>query len=123
MILMAGMDLPLVIVREHIAASIDVVVQQVRLADGRRLITSVVEIVGMESGRIQLQELFRYESGPPQAFAGCGVIPEFFSACTDVSQRLGVAVFNQRTVLARQDGSGGYARGEEIGKGDCGEKR
>ncbi|MBN3270253.1 secretion protein [Bordetella bronchiseptica] len=62
MTLMAGLDLPLPVVREHIAASIDIVVQQARMADGRRIVTAIVEIAGMESGRIQTQELFRYDA-------------------------------------------------------------
>jgi pilus assembly protein CpaF len=78
MILMAGMDLPLAAVREHIAASINFIVQQARLSDGRRRITSIVEVTGMESGRIQTQELFRYMHVPAPAFSGCGVVPECF---------------------------------------------
>jgi pilus assembly protein CpaF len=78
MILMAGMDLPLAAVREHIAASINFIVQQSRLNDGRRRITSIVEVTGMESGRIQIQELFRYKHGPTPGFTGCGVVPECF---------------------------------------------
>ncbi|HLU19408.1 MAG TPA: ATPase, T2SS/T4P/T4SS family [Pusillimonas sp.] len=79
MILMAGMDLPLAAVREHIAASIDLIVQQVRSSDGRRYIDAIVEVCGMESGRIQLQPLFSYEAGPVPAFVGCGVMPDFFA--------------------------------------------
>ncbi|WP_454673550.1 ATPase, T2SS/T4P/T4SS family [Achromobacter pestifer] len=75
MILMAGLDLPLSAVREHIAASVDVVVQQARLADGRRVVTSIVEVAGMESGRIQLLELFRYDR--VAGFLGCGALPGF----------------------------------------------
>ncbi|PAX95324.1 type II secretion system protein, partial [Bordetella pertussis] len=60
--LMAELDLPLPVVREHIAASIDIIVQQARMADGRRIVTAIVEIAGMESGRIQTQELFRYDA-------------------------------------------------------------
>ena len=75
MVLMAGMDLPLTVVREHIGASIDIVVQLARLSDGSRVVTSVVEITGLESGRIQLQELFRYQKG--QGFLGCGLLPSF----------------------------------------------
>lgn len=78
MILMAGMDLPLAAVREHIASSINIIVQQMRLSTGQRLITAIVEVTGMESGRIQTQELFRYQPGPPAVFAGCGVLPECF---------------------------------------------
>ncbi|HYG43593.1 MAG TPA: ATPase, T2SS/T4P/T4SS family, partial [Bordetella sp.] len=75
MVLMAGMDLPLAVVREHIGASIDIIVQQTRLSDGRRVAASIVEITGLESGRIQLQELFRYQNG--QGFVGCGLLPSF----------------------------------------------
>jgi len=75
MVLMAGMDLPLGVVREHIGASIDIIVQQARLPDGRRVATSIVEITGLESGRIQLQELFRYQPGA--GFQGCGLLPSF----------------------------------------------
>ncbi|CAB3939546.1 ATPase, T2SS/T4P/T4SS family [Achromobacter insolitus] len=75
MILMAGLDLPLVAVREHIAASVDIVVQQARLSDGRRVVTSIAEVTGMESGRIQLQDLFRYDR--LRGFAGCGALPGF----------------------------------------------
>ncbi|WMD23013.1 ATPase, T2SS/T4P/T4SS family [Achromobacter seleniivolatilans] len=75
MILMAGLDLPLSAVREHIAASVNVVVQQARLADGRRLVTSIVEVAGMESGRIQLQDLFLYDR--KAGFTGCGALPGF----------------------------------------------
>lgn len=75
MVLMAGLDLPLAAVREQIASSIDIVVQQARLADGRRVVTSIVEITGMESGRIQMQELFRFER--PSSFIGGGTLPSF----------------------------------------------
>lgn len=75
MILMAGLDLPLSAVREHIAASVDVVVQQARLADGRRVVTSIVEVAGMESGRIQLQDLFGFDRS--HGFRGCGALPGF----------------------------------------------
>ena len=75
MVLMAGMDLPLSVVREHIGASIDIIVQQARMSDGRRLATSIVEITGMESGRIQLQELFRFHRA--SGFQACGLLPSF----------------------------------------------
>ncbi|HEY0295827.1 MAG TPA: ATPase, T2SS/T4P/T4SS family [Bordetella sp.] len=75
MTLMAGLDLPLAVVREHIASSVDIVVQQVRLADGRRVVTGIVEVTGMESGRIQLQDLFHYEHG--HGFVDSGMRPTF----------------------------------------------
>jgi pilus assembly protein CpaF len=63
MALMAGVELPLAAVREQIAAAVHIVVQQARLADGRRRITEIAEITGIESGRLLMQTLFRFESG------------------------------------------------------------
>ncbi|WP_237173065.1 ATPase, T2SS/T4P/T4SS family [Paracandidimonas lactea] len=99
MILMAGMDLPLLAVREHIAASIHFIVQQARLADGRRLVSSIVEVTGMESGRIQTQEIFRYQSRPVPGFAGCGVIPECFMDGAGAAA-VPLSLFTAHTVLA-----------------------
>ncbi len=99
MILMAGMDLPLAAVREHIAASIDVIVQQARLADGRRLITSIVEVTGIESGRIQIQELFKYQSDPVRAFVGCGVVPECFTRAAQPTAAAAPALYGRFTEL------------------------
>jgi len=106
MILMAGMDLPLAAVREHIASSIDLLVQQVRAGDGKRFISAIVEVTGMESGRIQLQPLFAYQAGPPAAFAGCGVMPDF-AARDDggVFGQMDPGLFSQRTVLGRGSAS------------------
>ena len=95
MILMAGMDLPLPAIRDHVTSSIDIIVQQARLADGRRLIASIAEVTGVESGRIQTQELFRYQNHPERAFLGCGVLPEFASARPQGAQGLDPALFNQ----------------------------
>jgi pilus assembly protein CpaF len=75
MTLMAGLDLPLAVIREHIASSVDIVVQQARLSDGRRVVTAIVELTGMESGRIQLQELFRHDR--ERGFVDSGMRPTF----------------------------------------------
>ncbi len=103
MILMAGMDLPLSAVREHIAASIDIIVQQARLQGGRRVITSIVEVSGMESGRIQTQQIFRYVAKPTTAFEGCGVIPDCFVDETGQAT-LPLAMFDQRTEIVPGQG-------------------
>ena len=78
LILMAGMDLPLIAVREHIAAGIQLIVQQQRLANGARVITSITEITGLESGRIQMQELFYFDKEKGQ-FCSSGIVPACFS--------------------------------------------
>jgi pilus assembly protein CpaF len=93
MILMAGLDLPLGAVREHIAASVDLVVQQARLADGRRVVTSIAEVAGMESGRIQLQDLFRFDR--QSGFIGCGALPGFAQTWADEGATLDPGWFTE----------------------------
>lgn len=103
MILMAGMDLPLSAVREHIAASVHFIVQQSRLSSGQRVITSIVEVTGIESGRIQLQPIFSATLQRPWVFSGQGVMPERFvrQATTDANDLscadLTIDLFQQRT--------------------------
>lgn len=103
MILMAGLDLPLSAVREHIAASVDVVVQQARLSDGRRVVTAIVEVAGMESGRIQLQDLFGFDR--THGFRGCGVLPGFAQEWADRGVNLETAWFSDAAGRAPDFGS------------------
>ncbi len=112
MILMAGMDLPLVAVREHIAGSIDIIVQQARLASGRRLITAIVEVTGIESGRIQTQTLFEYQPGEHPVFKGHGLIPECFGAQALSKLSLDPAVFSACTAVGQS--TGGLPGADEI---------
>jgi len=58
MVLLGGTDLPLRAVREQVSNSIDVVVHLVRDALGRRFVTRITEVVGMEGDMISTAELF-----------------------------------------------------------------
>ncbi len=61
MCLMAGMDLPVRAIREQIASAIEVLVQQSRLKDGSRKITSITEVQGMEGDVVVMQDVFIFE--------------------------------------------------------------
>lgn len=61
MVMMAGMDLPLTAIREMIASAIDMIVQISRFSDGSRKIINITEITGVESGTVQMQDIFRYQ--------------------------------------------------------------
>jgi pilus assembly protein CpaF len=61
MVLMAGMDLPIRAIREQIAGALDVIIQQSRLRDGTRRITSITEVQAMEGDIIVLQEIFTFQ--------------------------------------------------------------
>lgn len=60
MVMMAGMDLPVTAIRQQCAGALDLIVQQARLRDGSRKITSICEITGMEGDIITTQEIFKY---------------------------------------------------------------
>ncbi len=61
MISVGGFNLPSHTVREMMVSSIDLVVQASRLRDGRRVITHITEVVGMEGDVITTQDLFTYD--------------------------------------------------------------
>jgi pilus assembly protein CpaF len=61
MIAMGATNLPDKAMRQQIASAIHLVVQQTRLADGTRKITSISEITGMEGDVITMQEIFVFE--------------------------------------------------------------
>ena len=64
MVLMAGFDLPVRAIREQVNAAIDVIMHLDRMPDGRRVVTAVTEVQGMEGDTILLQDIFRYKAGP-----------------------------------------------------------
>jgi pilus assembly protein CpaF len=68
MVGMANLNLSLKATRQQIASAITIVVQGLRLIDGRRKITSIQEITGMEGDVISMQEIF--------AFRQTGVSPD-----------------------------------------------
>ena len=61
MTLMAGIDLPLRVVREQIASAVDLIVQQTRLRDGSRKVTQITELAGMEGETVVLTDIFKFE--------------------------------------------------------------
>lgn len=96
MIMMANMGLPLSVVREHVVSSVDLIVQQRRLANGRRVVTEIVELTGMESGCIQSQSLFRF-SAASDGFAWGGVLPGIVQRWRDEGHVIDTAMFFSST--------------------------
>ena len=84
MIGMANLNLPHKAARQQIASAITVVVQALRLTDGKRKITSIQEVTGMEGDVITMQEIFSYYQTGVDAggkiighFQASGVRPKF----------------------------------------------
>jgi pilus assembly protein CpaF len=93
MIGMANMNLPHRAARQQIASAITVIVQVLRLIDGRRKVTSVQEVTGMEGDGITMQEICAFRQTGLNTdvsvqghFEATGVRPK----CTDPLRAFGV---------------------------------
>jgi len=85
MILMAGLGLPIAAIREQVAAAVHIIVQQSRLACGKRVVSSIAEITGLESGTVQLQPLVCFDA-PSGRFRGSGLPASFLGSGSPESQ-------------------------------------
>lgn len=57
MVLM-GLDIPLVAVKQQIASAVDVIIHLSRMHDGSRKVWKICEVVGMKNGEVKLNTLF-----------------------------------------------------------------
>ena len=89
MVLMAGMDLPVRVIREQVASAIHLVVQQARLRDGSRHVVQISEITGLEGDTVLMQDLFAFDyknaedSGSPGRLLPTGITPNFTDQLAD----------------------------------------
>jgi pilus assembly protein CpaF len=81
---MTGMPMTVQSIRSQIASALDIIVQLTRLSDGKRKVTSVAEVTGMEGDVIQMQEIFRFVRTGMEAdgkilghFEATGIRPRF----------------------------------------------
>jgi pilus assembly protein CpaF len=100
MVLMAGMDLPVRAIREQIASAVDIIIQQTRFSDGRRRVTSIVEVDGMEGDVILTQPLFAFKQrgvSPSGEIlgehVGLGQAPHFYEDLEESGVNLDRSVF------------------------------
>ena len=61
MVLMAGYDLPLRAIRQHVSSALDLIVHLDRLDDGTRRVVEIAEVQRMEGEMITLQKLFEFK--------------------------------------------------------------
>jgi len=86
MIGMAGLPMTIASIRGQIAGAIQLIVQLSRQSDGKRKVTSIAEVTGLEGDIIQMQEIFKYVrtgTAPDGAVVGhflaTGVRPRFLA--------------------------------------------
>jgi pilus assembly protein CpaF len=94
MVAMSGMKLSPEAVRGQIASAVGMIIQIMRMSDGKRKMMSVSEIVGMEGQVVQMQEIFAFHRSHTTAdgvvhgeFRASGLRPR----CLDEMMRRGIA--------------------------------
>ena len=85
MVLMAGFDLPMRAVREQVVAAIDVIIQLDRLPDGKRVVSAVTEVQGLEGEVVLLQDVFTRQG---TELRPTGLRPRFLERLEDVPARV-----------------------------------
>jgi len=106
MTLMAGMDLPVRVIREQMASALDLVVHLQRLRDGSRRVVQVSEVMGMEGDVVVLQDIYTFDfsAGIDEdgKFRGqlksTGIRPSFSERLSDYGISLDPSLFSVRSV-------------------------
>src|SRR5438105_884737 len=100
MVLMSGYDLPVRAIREQIASALHLIMHLDRMPDGRRVVTSLTELQGMEGETILLQEVFRYRMTPARdgrpsgELVPTGLRPKFLDKLHEQGIDVPAKVFN-----------------------------
>jgi len=113
LVLMAGMDLPVTAIREQVSSAVDMIIQQTRFPCGSRKITRVTEVVGIESGTVQLQDIFRFKQSGRDTegrvvghFEPTGFIPSFYEELAELGHDLDMGIFSKQRASGDFDQAG-----------------
>ncbi|WP_448135364.1 ATPase, T2SS/T4P/T4SS family [Stenotrophomonas rhizophila] len=101
MVMMAGMELPMTVVREQISSAVDLIVHQKRFPCGSRKVSHITELTGMESGTIQLQDVFLFKARSTAGrdgrvvgdFVATGAVPEFYEELAERGVQVDLDIF------------------------------
>ncbi len=101
MLLMGTAEMPLQVIRQQVASGLDLVVQVERIPSGRRCVTSITDVAGMENDVVLTEEMWRLSrEGSEEVFEGSGRQPSWVKAVDRAGLR---AELQQALQGARQD--------------------
>jgi pilus assembly protein CpaF len=93
MVLSASIDLPLEAVRAQIGSAIDLIVHQVRRADGKRKIMQISELLGYEDNRPVMRDIFVLDANS-ERFRPTGVRPQCLAKLSRLDMSCPDAIFD-----------------------------
>jgi pilus assembly protein CpaF len=101
MVGMSGIPIPAQVVRQQVAAAIHLVIQTERMPDGRRVVSSIQEITGMEQSVVNMQEIFAFHRKGVDSrgkvlgeFRASGIRPQMLTRFIERGIHLDVGVFD-----------------------------
>ena len=107
MVMMSGFELPQKAIRQQFASAIDLILQIARLTGGRRKITSVTEVQGMEGDVVVMQDIFKFEQDGIDAdgraygrIVSTGVRPLFMERLISHGCRIDPELFQPRDLMS-----------------------
>ena len=107
MVAMANLNIPEKAIRQQVASALHVVAQLTRLSDGRRRVTAISEITGMEQGVITMQDIFLFERtgiGPEGRvegfFRATGIRPKCAQQLAQAGFAMSAELFDHRMVVS-----------------------
>jgi len=107
LVLMAGVELPVITIRRQIASAIHMIVQTGRLRDGSRKVTHVTEIIGMEGENVVMQDVFLFYDegdGPDAKVKGYHGATGLRPNCTPALKRHGFELSPRLFMKASRSG-------------------
>jgi pilus assembly protein CpaF len=108
MVVMAGYELTIPVIRQYISSALQIIVQIARLKGGARRVVRVTEIIGLKKDRYILRELFSFrqtgvEDGKAIGyFHASGKKPKLLKRLAESGISLDASLFEERTLGGEQ---------------------
>ena len=106
MVAMANLNIPEKAIRQQVASAVNLVVQLTRFSDGKRRVTAISEITGMEQGVITMQDIFLFDRTGMGAdgrveglFRATGIRPKCAQQLAQAGFHLPPEMFEHRVVV------------------------
>jgi pilus assembly protein CpaF len=106
MVMMAGFDLPIPIIRQYISSAITLVVHLSRLKGGARKVMRVTELIGFRKGRYRVRDVFNFQQTGVRNgmaigdFHANGYVPRFMTRLQASGVELPESLFEKRVLGA-----------------------
>lgn len=114
MLCMAGMEVPVPVLREYVGSAVDLVIQVERMENGTRRVVGVAEVLPLEGGSARIEDIYRYRMGRDGAstgsFEATGHVPLLLERLALHGAGIAPTAFAPRSLGSSQTFDGG-ARG------------